>query len=138
MSDHKIIYEIIVAAQKKAKGVKVIDRLFGAWSDTRNIREGGACGDDNLAAAEHYLYARWYVADNGLGGWAYMQAAITAYEGIKMFGGKGLLPETGKCPVSSFDPKAMLWALDGTDDGLGDYFRGTNTAGKIKAPKLRT
>jgi hypothetical protein len=138
MSDHNKVHQIILERLKAAKGAFAIDRLFSAWSDTRNLRENGGCSDENLAIAEHYLYARYYVADNGFTGWAYMQALITGYEGIKMFGGKGLLPETGKCKVTPFDPKAALWALDGTDDGLSDYRKGSKSAVELKPPKLRS
>jgi hypothetical protein len=138
MSDHKKIHSIIVERLKNASGIIVIDRLFSAWSSSRNLREDGRCGDDNLAAAEHYLYTRWYVADNGWAGWAYMNALIPGYEGIKMFGARKILPETGKCKVSPFDPKAVLWALQGTNEGFGDYLDGANTVRDIKLPKQRT
>jgi len=33
--------------------------------DKVELRENGGCGDENLAIAEHYLYARYYVAEEG-------------------------------------------------------------------------
>ncbi|MGH9820535.1 MAG: hypothetical protein ACRD43_10235 [Pyrinomonadaceae bacterium] len=119
-----------------SEGANAIDQLRDAWSHTRNLRENDRCSDGDLAVAEHYLYARYYVAENGYTGWAYMQTLITGYNTIKMAGGRGILPETGKCPVTPFSQVDVDWSFRGSDDGLRDYRNGSKTKLDLKAPGL--
>lgn len=135
MPDPKMIFNIVSTSLTLATGSNAVERLFDAWSHTRNLRENGGCGDENLAIAEHYLYARYVVADEGHAGWAKMQALITGYNVIKIFGGKGLLPQTGKCKVTNSSPLDIAWSFQGADDGLNDYLKGSKTNIELKAPQ---
>lgn len=137
MSDNNEIHKIILKQMAAANGVSGNDRLESAWSNTRQLREQGGCGDENLAVAEHYLYARHKVASGGLASYAMMHFLINGYNGIKMVGLKSLLPETGNCKVTGFDAKDGLWSFDGAHDGLKDYFRGSTTAIVLEPPGLR-
>lgn len=131
-----MIRNIVEGSLTLATGANALEQLFDAWSHTRNLRENGACGDENLAVAEHYLYARYYVAEGGYTGWAKMQALITGYNSMKVYGMKGLLPETGVCKVTSFSQVDVDWSFRGADDGLGDYRKGSKSPQKLKAPDL--
>jgi hypothetical protein len=136
MPDHQMIRNMVEGALTLSEGANAIDQLRDAWSHTRNLRENGMCSDGNLAVAEHYLYARYYVAENGHSGWAWMQALITGYNTIKVFGGKDILPETGKCKVTSFSQEDVDWSFRGSDDGLRDYMKGSKTKLVLKTPGL--
>jgi hypothetical protein len=125
MADPKQIYNIIETSFTLAQGTNVLDRLKDAWLHTRDLRENGGCGDDNLAIAEHYLYARYYVADTGYTN--YMKLLIFGYNSIKALGLKGLLPETGTCKVTVFSRLDYAWSSRGADDGLGDHLLGPRT-----------
>ena len=136
MPEHEMIRNMVETAFTLSQGSNAVEQLQDAWSHTRNLRENGMCDDGNLAVAEHYLYARYYVAENGHTGWAWMQALITGYNYIKGFGGKGLLPETGKCKVTPFSRADVDWSFRGSDDGLRDYLKGSKTKLELKAPGL--
>lgn len=135
MPDPIQIRNMVETALTLSTGSNAVDQLQDAWSHTRNLRENGACDDPNLAIAEHYLYARFYVAENGYSGYAYMQVLITGYNVIKGVGGKGLLPETGKCKVTPYSDLDVAWSFRGADDGLDDYRNGSKTKLVLKAPQ---
>ena len=103
--------------------------------DKVELRENGGCGDENLAIAEHYLYARYYVAEEGHLGWAKMQALITGYNAIKGVGAKDILPQTGVCKVTPYSNLDVAWSFRGSDDGLQDYLKGSKTNLELKAPQ---
>lgn len=135
MADPKQVHNIITTSFKLAQGSNVLDRLFDAWSHTRNLRENGACGDENLAIAEHYLYARYEVAKDGHTNG--MKFLVLAYSSVKALGLKGLLPETGKCKVSPFSRLGYEWGSRGADDGLDDFLLGSKTTNyELRAPEL--
>lgn len=136
MPDHQMIKNIVATSLALATGSNALDKLFDAWSHTRNLRENGGCGDDNLAVAEHYLYARYYVAEAGYLGWTKMQALITGYNTLKVTGLKGFLPETGACKVTSFSQVDVDWSFRGADDGLNDSRKGSKSPQVLEAPDL--
>jgi hypothetical protein len=135
MPDSLMIRNMIDSAFTLAQGVTVVDKLRDAWSHTRNLRENGGCSDDNLAIAEHYLYARFYVAEGGHSGWAKMQALITGYNVLKWSSGDTFLPKTGVCKVTSYSALDVDWSFRGADDGLDDYLLGSKVCYDLKAPE---
>lgn len=135
MPDPRMIYNILVTSFTLCQGSTVLEQLFDAWSKTRNLRENGGCADENLAVAEHYLYARYYVAKEGYWGWTKMQALITGYNTIKVAGLDGILPETGKCKVTPFSSLDVAWSFQGSDDGLDDHKKGSNGTYKLQPPQ---
>jgi hypothetical protein len=136
MPDHQMIRNIVEGSLALATGANAVDQLFDAWSHTRNLRENGACGDENLAVAEHYLYARYFVAEGGYTAWVQMQALIGGYNALKAYGLRGLLPETGVCKVTPFSRADVDWSFRGADDGLEDYRKGSKSPQKLKTPDL--
>lgn len=135
MPDPLMIRNIVATGLTLAQGITVVDKLRDAWSHTRNLRENGGCADENLAIAEHYLYARYYVAEHGHTGWAWMQALITGYNSIKYVSLDGILPVTGKCKVTPYSPLDVDWSFRGSDDGLKDYLKGNKGNYELKAPE---
>lgn len=117
-------------------GANAIDQLEDAWSHTRNLPENDGCQDDNLGVAKHYLYARYYCADNGYPGWAWMQALITGYNVLKAAGLDGLLPQTGKCKITPFSQIDVDWSFRGSDVGFRDYRNDSTTKLDLKALPL--
>lgn len=118
-----------------AQGSTVVEKLQDAWSHTRNLRENGGCEDRNLAIAEHYLYARYYVAENGYSGWTWMQTLITGYNVLKVTSLDALLPKTGVCAVTPYSDLDVAWSFRGSDDGLDDYRQGSGANYTPKAPE---
>ncbi len=92
--------------------------LQTAWFNVRNQREkGGAnCCNPELAAAEHYLYARYAVANRDHSP-VEMKALIWGYGYLKF-----LVPKTGNCPKSPDTQGSRDWGYRGVDDGANDLF----------------
>lgn len=107
----------INAALSKAKpDAGDSSNLKNAWLDLTGQREDHCC-DANLAAAEHYLYARYRVAD-GWEPYAYMVAMILNYDTW----GKYVMPKTGDCPITRPSGGLISWGLSGATDGLTDFY----------------
>ncbi len=90
--------------------------LKNAWLALTSQREEHCC-DANLAAAEHYLYARYRVAD-GWEPYAMMVAMIVNYDTW----GKYVMPKTGNCPITRPSGGLIKWGLNGATDGVADYY----------------
>jgi hypothetical protein len=74
-------------AMKKNAQYPLDTQLFSAWSDLLNLRGKTDPNDDNreLAAAEHYAYARWQVA-TGKTSEEVMRILTLGYDPIKILG----------------------------------------------------
>ena len=91
-----------------------------AWLGVRGQREkpgGENCCSAELAAAEHYLYARHAVA-NGDHSRTMMKVLLWAYGYLKF-----LAPRTGICPKSPDTQGSRDWGYRGADDGDRDRSR---------------
>lgn len=55
------VYSYVNQALSTVDDATQVGRLQSAWFHIRNMRESGMCYDRELAIAEHYLYARYYV-----------------------------------------------------------------------------
>jgi len=87
-----------------------------AFARLRNARENNCC-DLNLAAAEHYMWARLQVAT---GAWSFFEIAlIIAYSFAKFL---HLVPRTGDCPITRASAAQIRWATQGAVDGEMDYY----------------
>lgn len=87
-----------------------------AFAILRTQRENNCC-DVNLAAAEHYMYARLQVAE---GSWSFFWVMATlGYNFLKVF---RLMPRTGDCPVTRASWAHVRWASQGAVDGEMDYY----------------
>jgi hypothetical protein len=96
-----------------------VNELRDAWFHVRNQREqpGGAnCCNPELVAAEHYLYARYAVANRDHSPFE-MKALIWGYGYFKF-----LVPKTGICPKSPDTQGSRDWGYLGVDDGATDLF----------------
>jgi hypothetical protein len=76
------------------------------------------CCDQDLAAAEHYMFSRYmvYVEGYALPVWA---ALVLGYAGAK---GMDLVPSLCQCPVTPATWAQISWALSGAADGESDAF----------------
>ncbi len=93
--------------------------LENDWYQVRARREksdGSNCCDPNLAAAEHYLWARYEVANRDHSPFE-MKAMVWGYGYFKF-----LVPKTGICPKSPDTQGSRDWGYKGADDGSSDLF----------------
>lgn len=112
-----VVQGYIDAALAKAKpSPGDSSNLKNAWLDLTSQRENHCC-DANLASAEHYMYARYRIAD-GWEPYALMVAMIVNYDSW----GKYVLPKTGNCPITRPSTGLMKWGLSGATDGMADYY----------------
>jgi hypothetical protein len=93
-----------------------IEQAFQDLQARRNRSEN--CGDLNLAAAEHYMFARHLVADTAEP-YPIVVAMILAYSLVKLM---HLAPEAGVCPLTPTSSAQVSWALSGATDGMADYY----------------
>jgi hypothetical protein len=112
--DDKTVEGIIQKALGGSRSLNYkADDLQLAWYNVRQQREqpGGAnCCSSELAAAEHYLYARFAVThkDHAPGE---MKIMIWGYGYFKF-----LVPKTGICPKSPDTQGSRDWGYKGVDD----------------------
>ncbi|TPK66282.1 MULTISPECIES: hypothetical protein [unclassified Mesorhizobium] len=102
---------------------KVQDQtLIGdAWSRLQACRNAGQSLDLNLAAAEHYLFARTIASDQGD---TDLRELPKKYANWKSYlQGKGFeqLLRTTSEPVSPVNDKVTAWGSKGIEAGLADY-----------------
>lgn len=96
-----------------------VNELRDAWFHARNQREepGGAnCCNPELAAAEHYLYARYAVANGDYSPFE-MKVLVWGYGFLK-----SVVPKTGICSKSPDTQGSRDWGYRGADDGANDLF----------------
>ena len=78
------------------------------------------CGDENLAAAEHYMFVRHWVQDGLLPAEVralIMAGAMSAYAILKLIGAMpSLCPDI--CPVTPTSFFQLNWELTGIEDGM--------------------
>ena len=87
-----------------------------AFAHLRQARERNCC-DLNLAAAEHYMYARLQVAT---GSWSFFEIMfVIGYSFLKFL---HLIPRTGDCPITRASAAQIRWASAGAVDGEMDYY----------------
>ncbi|MCD4843315.1 MAG: DUF4157 domain-containing protein [Methanosarcinales archaeon] len=81
--------------------------------------------DPYLAAAEHYMYARSYVAKEGWFDWIKMIYASEGYYVFKKImyavGAEEHIPKAGKATPTPPSRMAVRWGKEGASDGLVDY-----------------
>ncbi len=96
-------------------------------------RVPGASVNEDLAAAEHYLFARQAVANN-VCNQGQMRALVIGYGGLKatlQSVGLGRLMQTSANPTSRASFSSVEWGLKGTSDGEDDrkkYLPGSKPA----------
>jgi len=89
-----------------------------AFSTLRNARENQCC-EVNLAAAEHYMYARSQVG-TGETSYSAMVIKIGVYAAGKSKVPDRLTPRTGDCPPTPTSSGQVSWAMRGARHGRAD------------------
>lgn len=95
-----------------ARNGNILEAAFRDLQSRRCLSEN--CGDENLAAAEHYLFARYMTEDQGIPA-TIMEAFILGYSGGKLLGAVPSLCTT--CPVTPTSSFQVGWAMKGAEDG---------------------
>ena len=107
----------------------VCARLLQASVDLYNYRNDHH-GDENHAAASHYLHMRFAGARVGPAFNGVFVPMIWLYDGlwkgvdevVKKITGDRSIPTFSKHPASSFSPMIIAWAFTGLSDGDEDFF----------------
>jgi len=95
-----------------------------AWVTLKHCRDSGDSLDLNLAAAEHYLFIRWFAAKEGQ---LNVMLMPNVYDAMKSLGLGDILKLTEK-PTSPPDPDVVRWGQDGARRGLKDFQKNTGQA----------
>lgn len=100
-----------IEAAFAANGVFRIEPAFRDLQSRRCLSQN--CGDENLAAAEHYMFARYMVQDENVP-YESMFVAIHAYALAKL---AGFAPALCDCPATPTSIFQIGWAIQGAQDG---------------------
>ena len=123
MDDHKVQNYINAAIDNWTDTSPMSKRLEMAWSQLYQQRNKDPDGDDReLAAAEHYMYARWQVA-SGETQEQIMQALTLGYDPAKLLGYIPLVFAIRKIAGHSWSrpsTDSMRWGMKGCSDGAKD------------------
>ena len=96
-----------------------VNRAFRELQRRRRLPGGSV--DENLAAAEHYMFARWMVCE-GTVSVTQMRAMVVGYDTLKILG-FGRLMQTTSNPTAPGSTAAMQWGLNGVNDGDAQHTR---------------
>lgn len=109
--DNARVQHYIDDALKASKG-----NTKKAFDDLTSRRESH-CYDMSLAAAEHYMWARYAVGET------LMPASAVAAEtvGYDLAKAVGITFKFGNCPPVPADPSVVGWGLEGVLDGQSDW-----------------
>lgn len=124
MLDDQKIYTVIKEKLHASSGKTIPGRLGYAFDMISHDRENFYKGDENYAAAEHYLFARWLVSYTGTAGYALVMLGAAGYTGIKLILPDAILQyfKSGSGPVTPASAGDLHWASRGASDGLVDKF----------------
>ena len=92
-----------------------------AWSQLKNCRDAGNSLDLNLAAAEHYMFARYMSSDDGDTNYRELPKW---YESFKKLATKLELEnyiQSSDQPISQPNDQVTRWGEKGVEHGLNDY-----------------
>lgn len=117
--DDSSVQKAIDEALAFARGTDGKVNLDMAWSHLFQERRTHCC-DYNLAAAEHYMWARKEVA-NGFPA-ALMKLQIWVYDVFKRIGGS--VAQKDECPPTQTSAAQRDWAFKGVEDGEADHQSG--------------
>ncbi|QJS99044.1 hypothetical protein G9272_00740 [Streptomyces asoensis] len=105
-----------------ASGSSPQERALNAWGLAKHHRDDipRYWRDQDLAAAEHYLYSYQHVFDDGNA--TYMRFLVVTQEIVKRTG-LGQWLRSGDGPVSPGGPDQLAWGLAGVRDAEADLLR---------------
>ncbi len=119
--DDSEVQRIIDDAYDFAKAMKEPSKTGLAYAHVKTARDKDP-QDVNMAAAEHYLYARSVAVKDGVLGAAMTTPLVMGYDlfkaGAFLAGQQDLLATTPGVPPSRPTAASTLWGLKGTADGL--------------------
>jgi hypothetical protein len=116
----KRVCSIINEKLRMSKGATIAERLGDAFDLISEERENRHKGDVDYAAAEHYLFARWLIANTGIFGYPFLQLANFGYSGIKAILPDSMIARFGRGPVTPGSWEELKWGATGGNDGLED------------------
>ena len=126
--DDQKVRDYIDDAMKKNVVFQPIDNQLGyAWNYLYNLRGRIDPDDDNreLAAAEHYMYARWQVC-SGKTNETVMRILTLGYDPVKVLGNHPILFVIRKVAGHSWSrpsTDSLRWGFRGCNDGAADARR---------------
>lgn len=131
--DHQEVWRIIEQELLLSKGPTVTEQVGKAFRALQARRRDGAHATDvNLAAAEHYMYARFLT---GTTGDPLVMAAPVGYALKKKLyftlGIEDWMRTSPKNPVLPPSIGSVVWGELGVSDGMKDY-QGMNGAGSVR------
>ena len=115
------------AMRKRAVNQPIDNQLGYAWSDLYNLRGSIDPDDENreLAAAEHYMYARWQVC-SGKTNETVMRILTLGYDPVKVLGDLPLFYVIRRVAGHSWSrpsTDSLRWGFRGCNDGAVDARR---------------
>jgi len=124
-----IINRALDTVNRDSSYASVEDAVGAAWKDVNAQRLNGRC-DEDIAAAEHYLFCRYLIAANGVWLLPILAAMSNFYDLLKLL---GIEYSEGSCPPSPPSIADSNWKTRGASDGTADYF-GFTWLGHLRAP----
>ena len=118
--DNAHVHRILQKFLDRARGTGILDRITDARQGLITVREAGlvAWNDLDIAAADHYLEARWMINLLSPAARNTVVAGILMYDSGKL---ANLTPAVGSQPVSPPSPLVTAWAFAGVTDGERDW-----------------
>ena len=122
----KVVLQLIDDYQGRYLAVDQLERnrlAFRAIKDFRNT--AGNSADESLAAAEHYLFARFMVS-NAVVSENQMIIMVLGYDGVKAIAQTNSYTEKAMRhnparPTSEVSMDSVAWGLKGASDGKADH-----------------
>lgn len=122
-TDDKKVQEYIDTALKKHARHQRVKQVYEAWLELVALRRAGCFTEENVVAAEHYLYARHGVA-SGEYTVTEMKWLADGYDlGKKILVGplERIARADEDCPVAPPSKDITRWGYKGSDDGHQDW-----------------
>lgn len=105
-----------------------LDRTEIAFRQIKAARQAaGASADEDMAAAEHYLFAR-YMVSNGVVSVTQMRAMVMGYDGVKFLAQQNettekMMRHNPANPTSAVSAASVAWGMQGCSDGEEDRLK---------------
>lgn len=117
VDDAKVQAHVDRALRAQSFSLGWVDRIQYAWFMLKNERDvPGKSLDEDLAAAEHYMYARYAVA-NGDYSYGEMYCLCVGYDVLKWVGIKW---KTSANPTARASQASISWGIKGAQAGAND------------------
>lgn len=123
--DDRVVLNHIDAYQGRFMTADPLKRNALAFRAIKDFRNGaGDASDESLAAAEHYLFAR-YMVSNAIVSDTQMQVMVLGYDGVKALAQTNGYTERAMRhnkdrPTSKVSAASVAWGMKGCEDGEAD------------------